>query len=88
MWVRYLTHSTLRLNSRDSLRDRPPVSWSNHDDEVNLSSFRIEQLNNAYGTKSEPSGVSVIVPRPTTANFARNKPDNDVEPTFEVPKLV
>ena len=84
---RHLTFSTLRLNSRDSLRDRPSTSRSNHgsnpDNGINLPS-----LNNAYGTKSGAAGVSVTVHRSTTANFARNKSDNDVEPTFEVPKTV
>ena len=87
LWVRHLTLSTLRLNSRDSLRDRPPASRSNNgsnpDNGINLSSF-----GHGYGTKSGPAGVSVTVHRSTNANFVRNKSDNDVEPTFEVPKPV
>jgi hypothetical protein len=80
----YVNSLLAMLNSRDHLRDRPPASWSNHENGVNMSSFRVD---NTYGTKSGPAGVSVTVHRSTTSNFARNKADHDAEPTFEVPKI-
>ncbi|KAN0141826.1 hypothetical protein V8E53_000288 [Lactarius tabidus] len=82
MYKCYVNSLLAMLNSRDHLRDRP-ASRSNHDKGVNMSSFRID---NAYGTKPEPAGVSVTVHRSTTSNFAWNKSDHDVEPAFEVLK--
>ena len=77
-WAQYLTLSTLRLNSRDYLRDRSVASWPNPD---NVSSLRIEPLSNAYGTISGPAGVTVTVHYP-------NKSDIDPNPTLEVTKPV
>ena len=85
-WVRYLTVSTLRLNSRDYVRDRS--ANSNQDNALNLSSLRIEPSSDPYGSKSGQAGVAVTVHRSTTLNFARNKSDLDAEPAFEVPKSV
>ena len=86
MSVRYLTVSPLRLNSRDYVRDRS--ANSHPDNALNLSSIRIEPSSDPYGSKSRQAGVSVTVHRSTTLNFARNKPGDDAEPDFEVPKLV
>ena len=83
-WVRYLTDSTLRLNSRDYVRGRSAIC--NTDNALNLSSIRIEPLSDAYVSNSGQAGVAVTVHRSTISNFARNK--SDVEPAFEVPKPV
>jgi hypothetical protein len=87
-WVRLLTISTLRLNSRDYIRDRSTTD--NPENAINLSSIRIEASNDAYGspTKSGQPGVSVTVHRSTTLNFGRSKSDHDVEPTFDISKPV
>ncbi len=85
-WVRLLTMSTFRLNSRDYVRDRSTTD--NPDNAYNLSSIRGEPLSDAYGSKSRQPNVSVSVHRSTTSDFGRNKSDHDVEPTFEVPKPV
>ena len=85
-WVRYLTVSTLRLNSRDYVRDRS--TNSNQDHALNLSSIRIEPPSDTYGSKPRQAGVSVTVHRSTTLNFARNKSGHDVDPDFEVPNSV
>jgi len=87
-WVRLLTVSTFRLNSRDYIRDQSTTV--NLDYAFNPSSIRIEPLGEAYGSKSRQPGVSVSVHHSssTTSDFGRNKSDHGVEPTFEVPKPV
>ena len=84
--VQLLTVSTLRLNSRDYVRNRS----TNDDPEssFNLSSMRIDASSEAYESKARQAGVSVTVHRSTTSNFARNKSHHDIEPAFEVPKPV
>jgi len=71
------------LNSRDYLRDKP---MTNPDTGYNLSSIRIEQMSEAYLSKSGQSGVSVTVHRTTTSDLGRNKSDHDGETTFKVQK--
>jgi hypothetical protein len=73
---RRLTVSTLRLNSRDYLSDRPTT---NPDTAYNLSSIRIEPLSEAYMSKSGQPGVSVTVHHSTTSNYGLDKSDLDGE---------
>jgi|SRR6266702_2872732 len=82
-WVQLLTVSAFRLNSRDYIRGRS--SADNPENVLNLSSVRFEQPSEAYGSQT---GVSVTVHHSTASGFARSKSDHNVEPTFEVPKLV
>ena len=84
--VRYLTFSTLRLNSRDYVRGRSITS--NLDNALNVSSIRIGPPSDAYESKSGKAGVSVTAHRSTISSFARYKSDQDVELASEVPKLV
>ena len=83
-WVRLLTVSMLRLNSRDYIRN-----WSTTDDHpenaTKLSSIRIEPSRDAYGSKA---GVSATVHWSTAMDFGRNKSDPDEEPAFDVTKPV
>ena len=89
-WVRHLTVSTPRLNSRDYVRDRlANASDGIPDNAFNLSSIRIEPLSDAHGSETGQPDVSVTVHSSTGLNFGgRNKSDYNVEPTFEVPKPV
>jgi hypothetical protein len=86
LWVRHLTVSTLRLNSRDYVRNRPTTA--NLGNSLNLSSIRIEPSSEAHESKSGQAGVSDTVHCSATLNFAWNKSDNDVGPTFEGSKPV
>ena len=83
--VRLLTISTLRLNSRDYIRDRSTATAENA---IHLSSIRIQPSSNGHGPKCEPPGVSATVHRSPRLNLGRAKSDHDVEPTFDVPKPV
>jgi len=69
------------LNSRDYICGR-----SNSENALNSSSIRIEPLSDTYGAKSGQRGVSVTVHRSTALNFARNKSDHDVRPSYDVTK--
>ncbi len=85
-WVQLLTVSTVRLNTRDYVRERS--SAENTDNAFNLSSIRIDPPSETYVSKSKRTGVSVTVHRSTASDFAQSKSDNDVGTTFEVPKPV
>src|SRR6266571_9153392 len=85
-WVRLLTVSAFRLNTRDYVRDRSTTD--NPDNAYNLSSIRIDPQSDAYGSKSRRTGVSVTVHHSTASEFARSKSDQDVGPTLEVPTSV
>ena len=85
-WVRLLTVSAFRLNTRDYVRDRSTTD--NPDNAYNLSSIRIDPQSDAYGSKSRRTGVSVTVHHSTASDFARSKSDQDVGPTLEVPSSV
>ena len=84
--VQLPTVSTLRLNSRDYVRNRSTTD--DLENSYNLSSFRIDASSEAYECKPREAGVAVTVHRSTTSNFARNKSHHDIEPAFEVPKPV
>jgi hypothetical protein len=80
-WVRLLTVSTFRLNSRDRIS-----GWSNADSQnsaFNSTSIRFESVNKVYEPKPSQRNVSVTVchSSSTTSNFARRKSDHDVETT-------
>src|ERR1700677_1424086 len=75
LWVRYLTVSTLRLNSRDYVRHRS--TSGDLGNSFNLNSIRIEPSSEAHESKSGQAGVSATVHRSTTLNFVRNKSDHD-----------
>src|ERR1700677_3845191 len=86
-WVRVLTVSTSRLNSRDYVRDRSTTD--NPENAINLSSIRIDPLSEAYRSKSgQTGGVTVTVHHSAKSDFSREKADLDVEPTYEIRKTV
>jgi len=78
----YVNSLLAMLNSREYVRDRSTIN--NPENEINLSSIRIEPSTDAYG--SSKSAVSVTVHRSTTMNFGLNKSNPDEEPTFDVTK--
>ena len=85
-WVRLLTVSTFRLNSRDDIRgqlttDGPATAF-------NSTSIRMEPLNEAYGSKSNQPGVSITVHRSTSSKFGRDISDEPSTQAFEIPKTV
>ena len=85
-WVRPLTVSTLRLNSRNYVRDRSTTD--NPENAVNLSTIRIEPSGDDHKLRSGQPGVSVTVHRSTRFDFGRSISDHDEEPTFDVAKPV
>jgi hypothetical protein len=79
-------HLHFRLNSRDYVRDRG--SPDNLDNSFSLSSIRVELQTEAFGSKSKPTDISVIVCRSTALVDAQNEFDPNMGNTCEVPKLV
>ena len=78
-----MTVSADRLNGRDYVRDRSTTD--NPENAINLSSIRVEPLNEAYESKSSQSGT---VHRSTTLEFGRNNSNHGLEATFEIRKAV
>jgi len=79
------------LNSREYVRGRSSPGKSNNS--FKLCSFRIAPPSDALGSetlesKSRQTDGSVLVDRSTESNYARNRSDDKVGHTFEVPKLV
>lgn len=73
-----------RLNSRDHIRESQSTAYVS-DNSFNLTSIRI-----AGARRSRSSGqgdTNVIVHSSTMSDHARNKSDDNVGHTFEVPKL-
>jgi hypothetical protein len=88
-WVRLLTDSTFRLNSRDSIRHRSNNdSWDRSNTDGQDTAFNSSRLNEAYASKSSQRSVSVTVHPSITSDIGRSRSDHDVETTFETPKLV
>ena len=88
LWVRLLTVCTFRLNSRDRIRDRSNIGTDSPVAAFNVSSIRIEPLNEFYRSEPSQRGVSVTLHRPNTSNFEGRKSEHDVETTFGILKLV
>ncbi|KAH9077791.1 hypothetical protein EDB83DRAFT_2345978 [Lactarius deliciosus] len=56
------------------------------DTTFDLSSIRHEQRNEAHGSKSRQTGISVAVHDSATSDFSRTDSSPNEGPTFEVPK--
>jgi hypothetical protein len=81
-----LTVSAVRLNSRDYINDWSAID--NPENAINLSSIRIDPLNEAYESKSRQVSQPGTVHHSTALDLGRNKSDHDLEATLEIRKAV
>ena len=86
-WIRLLTKFTVRLNTRNYVRNRSTkVNHNKAYNSFNLSSTRIGPQSGASGPESrQPAVFTITLHRSTITDCARSNPDH---PDFEDPKPV
>jgi len=81
----YINSVLALLNSRDYIRDRSAPS---SDNSIYLSPIRIVPPDEALGSKSTQTAISIVVRRSTASDQAQNQSDHNAGHTFDVPKLL
>ncbi|KAN0135267.1 hypothetical protein V8E53_006832 [Lactarius tabidus] len=81
----YVNSLLAMLNSREYVRSRG--SPNNSDNSFSLTSIRVAPPSEAFGSKSKPTDISVIVRRSAALVDAQNESDPNTGRAFEVPKL-